>query len=109
MATTTIDYNNLKKSSYTYNLKKVDTIQLKNFNNFEGRVSTISASGSTLTIKLEDNKTLKFTNISNPNLIKFTGSYTNTMQEFYDAKFVGSWLPTNVKTTKVNGSVFDFK
>ena len=105
MATTTIDYNKLTKKSYSYNVKKVDTIILQNFDDFEGQVDTISASGTTLTVKLNNNKTLKFTSIPNPNNINFTGSYTNTMQEFYDATFAASWIPA--KGTAVNGSVFD--
>ena len=105
MTTTTIDYNKLTKKSYSYNVKKVDTIILQNFDDFEGQVDTISASGSTLTVNLNNNKTLKFTSIPNPNNINFTGSYINTMQGFYNDTFKTSWIPT--KGTTVNGSVFD--
>ena len=104
MATKEINFNKLSKKSYSYNLKKIDKINLINFDNFAGENTTISASGSTLTVKISG-KTLKFTNITNPNEIQFTGDYTNSLQEFYNEKFTSSYIPK--KGIKVTGTVFD--
>ena len=104
MAAKNIDFNTLKKKSYSFSLKKVDTINLSNFADFAGEGTKIAVSGSTMAVKIAG-KTLKFKNIANPNSIRFTGDYTKTLQEFYDDKFTSSFIPA--KGTKAAGSVFD--
>ena len=81
MAQLNLDFNALKKTAYTFNLKKIDTVNLSNFADFAGEGTTISASGSTLIVKTAG-KTLKFTNILNPNALFFTGDYDNSFMNF---------------------------
>lgn len=97
---------NFSKLATSYNLKGKTTIKPINFEgSFLDNVSSIAVSGNILTVTLTNEKKIKLTNITNPNDISFVGDYTDTLQEFYYAKFDASWVPAKGRT--VTGTVFD--
>lgn len=120
--TVTIDLTKSDSIKPTYNLKGVtDIIFVTNeTNNFIERFKKLSASGSTLTVDTNIDKTIIFTNVSNPEALNIKGQqsdgegyyYTQIASEFYNIdKFVtarqnDSWIPKK-QGTKVNGSTFD--
>lgn len=110
----TINMNNATPGkTYTCNLKGRDTVLIT----YDGTVNTdnftkVSVLGSTLTIKLCDMATYKFTNIANPEKVNIiiqredsTPQYAQNLKEFYEfmSGDINSWA---TKKNIITGSVF---
>ena len=87
----TVDVNNLTKSSYNYNLKNVDTVNIKNLpEDWIYYISGVSLNNFTLQITLINKAKITISNISNPEEINFIidmvdgTRYTETFQDIYD-------------------------
>ncbi len=98
----TIDITGKLKKSYSVKGKTNIII----IGNFEDSIKSKEASGTTLTITLNDDRKFKLTNIADTHTININfDDNSMSLQNFYGIDYTKDWTPA--KGTKVTGTVFD--
>lgn len=98
----TIDITGKLKKSYSVKGKTNIII----IGDFEDSIKSKVASGSTLTITLNDGRKFKLTNIADTHTININfDDNSMSLQNFYGVDYTKDWTPA--KGTKVTGTVFD--